>query len=252
MKDNKSLIKCTLIMALCGIIVPLFLDWFIWSNDFPSSISNEDWSGFLGSYLGGIIGGIGTLAAVYFTTMETRRVQREEMRKEKYWRCIEQMALYYHDLIILKELLKNILNRREDKENYRNASNIIRSDLERLNGLESEKQKEELQKRLKTKTELISDVDMQINKLIEDIIQKRDNLRCICWLISVIAMDVPGVEEIAILMNNIEKNVRSLYDANFDFQDSNMDYKNIVDDIDDFKIKCDKLLHSFENSILNI
>ena len=49
-----------IIIILISICLPFFLEFFIWRNNFPSAINNSDWSSFLGSYLGGIIGGFAT------------------------------------------------------------------------------------------------------------------------------------------------------------------------------------------------
>lgn len=39
--------------------------------------SRKKWGGFLGSYIGRALGGVGTLLAVYITTKETRKIQQE-------------------------------------------------------------------------------------------------------------------------------------------------------------------------------
>lgn len=58
-------------------ILPYALEVFIFRNNVYSVLSNGEWSGFLGSYIGGALGGIGTLLAVFITTKETRKIQRE-------------------------------------------------------------------------------------------------------------------------------------------------------------------------------
>lgn len=45
------------------LITPIFIDRFIISNNFPSNITNDQWIGFFGNYLGGIFGGLATLYA---------------------------------------------------------------------------------------------------------------------------------------------------------------------------------------------
>lgn len=59
------------------IVLPFALEIIIFRNDIYSVLDNGEWSGFLGSYIGGALGGIGTLLAVYITTKETRKIQRE-------------------------------------------------------------------------------------------------------------------------------------------------------------------------------
>ncbi len=58
-------------------ILPYALEVFIFRNNVYSVLSNGEWGGFLGSYIGGALGGIGTLLAVFITTKETRKIQRE-------------------------------------------------------------------------------------------------------------------------------------------------------------------------------
>lgn len=60
---------------LAIVAIPWLLEYLIYRNSYVSVLSNETWSGFLGSYLGGIIGGLFTLLAVYFTTKQTRLIQ---------------------------------------------------------------------------------------------------------------------------------------------------------------------------------
>ena len=59
------------------IVLPFALEIIIFRNDIYSVLDNGEWSGFLGSYIGGALGGIGTLLAVYITTKETRKIQQE-------------------------------------------------------------------------------------------------------------------------------------------------------------------------------
>ena len=77
------------ILLLAG--VPLFLDFVVFGNSIPSNISNSDWAGFLGSYLGGI----STLAAVFITIHDSNKkldIQRREFaenQKEERRRSIQ-------------------------------------------------------------------------------------------------------------------------------------------------------------------
>ena len=67
----------SLIIAVVAviIIIPLVLEHAVFRNHIYSILTNGEWASFLGSYLGGVIGGLGTLLALYFTTKETRRIQ---------------------------------------------------------------------------------------------------------------------------------------------------------------------------------
>lgn len=80
--SKKKIITVILIslLILLGIAaIPWILEFVIFRNDVYSVLSNGEWSGFLGSYIGGALGGIGTLLAVYITTKETRKIQRENL-----------------------------------------------------------------------------------------------------------------------------------------------------------------------------
>lgn len=70
-----------LIVLIIGFIclTPFVLEYFVFRNHIYSALNNSDWSGFLGSYIGGVFGGIGTLLTVYITTRETRKIQYENM-----------------------------------------------------------------------------------------------------------------------------------------------------------------------------
>lgn len=59
------------------VVLPFALEIIIFRNDIYSVLGNAEWSSFLGSYIGGALGGIGTLLAVYITTKETRKIQQE-------------------------------------------------------------------------------------------------------------------------------------------------------------------------------
>jgi gas vesicle protein len=93
-------------------VLPFALELIIFRNDIYSVLSNGEWGGFLGSYIGGALGGIGTLLAVYITTKETRKIQQEnssqiedeKIRNEKKERkqfadtIAEDIAMYITDI----------------------------------------------------------------------------------------------------------------------------------------------------------
>ena len=62
--DNKEKMRIILPFIVLAICVPIIVDFFIFGNSFHSNISNESWTGFLGSFLGSIIGGGCTCWAV--------------------------------------------------------------------------------------------------------------------------------------------------------------------------------------------
>ncbi len=77
MKKNK--IAIIVFISVCILIFPFALEICIFRNNVYSVLSNGEWGSFLGSYIGGALGGIGTLLAVYITTKETRKIQQENL-----------------------------------------------------------------------------------------------------------------------------------------------------------------------------
>lgn len=104
-RNTKLIVKCIFLMILTGAVLPLLTDWFIFGNSFPSSISNSDWSGFLGSLWGGIIGGIGTLISIYISTTDVKESQELEKRNNKLERIINSASLYWKEAKVIEKLL---------------------------------------------------------------------------------------------------------------------------------------------------
>jgi len=79
------------IATLLGLFVgiPLFLEHLIFQNNVYSVLTNGEWGSFLGSYIGGIFGGVGTLIALYVSTNETRKVQDENLNQLKEDRSLD-------------------------------------------------------------------------------------------------------------------------------------------------------------------
>lgn len=79
-----------------GIILPFIFKFCIFENPALSNLSNNEWAGFLGSYVGGIIGGLGTLIAMYYTVkcsfdlQETNRVEAATTLQEELERRDEE------------------------------------------------------------------------------------------------------------------------------------------------------------------
>ena len=78
---NKKLrIGMTGIVAFIAIVViPLFLNEVIFNNNYYSKISNDGWAAFLGSYLGGLLGGAATLGTLYFTIKDSNQKMRKQI-----------------------------------------------------------------------------------------------------------------------------------------------------------------------------
>lgn len=65
--------KYLIFLIIIVVLIPFVLEYAIFRNPLYSAISNSDWSGFLGGY----VGGVATLFAVYITTKETRKIQKQ-------------------------------------------------------------------------------------------------------------------------------------------------------------------------------
>ena len=65
-------LKYGIILLLIILVLPLFIDLCIFGNSFPSNLKNSEWAGFLGSYIGALIGSIVTLLGIGITLKFTR------------------------------------------------------------------------------------------------------------------------------------------------------------------------------------
>lgn len=78
---RKNTIIISLIAALIFIaFIPIIIDWGIIGNQIPSNLSNSDWVGFLGSYIGAVLGSAVTLIGIVITircTNEQNKLDRE-------------------------------------------------------------------------------------------------------------------------------------------------------------------------------
>lgn len=64
--------------AIAVAVVPLVIDWLIIGNGFPSNISNTDWVGFFGGYIGALIGSVISLLGILWTISFTREQNRAD------------------------------------------------------------------------------------------------------------------------------------------------------------------------------
>lgn len=121
LKMNNSIIKTGLItiavLTLLSIALPIFIDIFIFGNNWPSNITNGEWASFLGSLIGGLLGGVGTLAAVLFSIKENRELQISSntqnyifQMKFRFLDIIDEISLYVDDVDIIDIKLVNKLN----------------------------------------------------------------------------------------------------------------------------------------------
>lgn len=70
---NISIIICTYV--LIGVALPFVFKYMIFENNTFSKLNNAEWASFLGSYVGGILGGLGTLIAVFITVKDSKEAQ---------------------------------------------------------------------------------------------------------------------------------------------------------------------------------
>jgi len=83
MKQKNSLKIALMIISIytiIGIVLPIVFKYMIFENTAISNLSNNEWAGFLGSYVGGILGGLGTLIAVFITIRDSRNIQFENKK----------------------------------------------------------------------------------------------------------------------------------------------------------------------------
>lgn len=150
--SKKQLRNIIIISIIAIFLMPLFLELFIFRNEVYSALTNGEWGGFLGSYIGGAFGGIGTLLAVYITTKETREIQKstlQQMEKDRELNAkkerkqfanevseivakyISEISAYFYGCRTIERLNNNLIN--EKDELYR-----IDCEIERLLKLEQQ------------------------------------------------------------------------------------------------------------------
>lgn len=94
-KVKKSTIFVLVLISITMIIgIPLFIDWIIIGNSFPSNIGNADWVGFFGGYIGALIGAVVSLVGILITI----RYTNEQNKKERELQVRPYCAIrYVHD-----------------------------------------------------------------------------------------------------------------------------------------------------------
>lgn len=66
------------VYCIFSIGLPLAFKYIIFESTAYSNLTNNEWAGFLGSYVGGILGGLGTLFSVYYTVKTSINMQKAE------------------------------------------------------------------------------------------------------------------------------------------------------------------------------
>lgn len=163
-----TITRTIIIIILISIFLPLFMEFFIWRNNFPSVIDNSDWCSFLGSYLGGIIGGFATLLAVRFTLLETKK----EYYKDFLIQMIDISATYLDDIRKYKsELKRGEILYREINE-LQHDIKVMQGDLNmrsapNISGIEDKLCKELLEKKMEIEKK--QNKQNEIIKVLQDI-----------------------------------------------------------------------------------
>lgn len=175
---KKNYLKTTIITVAVLLIlfvgIPLILEHLIFRNNVYSVLTNGEWGSFLGSYIGGIVGGAGTLIAMYVTTKETRKVQDENLsqlnadrsledkkeRKQFADKIAQDVSVYITDINNYFYACRH--SERLDKDRYN-------ADM-RLNDIRNNIQQQYSQQQklsIESETEQYSLIDAEISKLKE-------------------------------------------------------------------------------------
>lgn len=77
MKKKLRVFFIIILYVLSGIIISIVINCIVFNDKNGPLLSVEGWAGFLGSYVGGVLGGLGTLIAMYFTIKQAIDIQSE-------------------------------------------------------------------------------------------------------------------------------------------------------------------------------
>lgn len=94
-------------IILLIVVIPIALNWIVFSNDIKSNVSNDAWAAFFGSYIGGLFTLFGVGVTLYVSVNESN-----EDRKNTQTQIIEQKRLEF-----LPHL--SLLNNECNKADYR-------------------------------------------------------------------------------------------------------------------------------------
>ena len=109
-----------LIYTIVGIILPFGFKYIIFENTALSHLINNEWAGFLGSYVGGILGGLGTLISVYITVKDSRDMQAENKKDTD-----KQISDNRKERDIERKEDRKLMEQRERKEFVDNTADYI-------------------------------------------------------------------------------------------------------------------------------
>ncbi|AWK51621.1 hypothetical protein DIC82_11560 [Clostridium beijerinckii] len=165
MSNKKNNLFIAVLITIILIAIPILLDKFIIGNNWPSNISNSEWVSFLGSYLGGLFGGVLSIAGVFITIRyykqqeikekeERQKFILEEIKKQheiKYkFECLEELEAFnrkigelYNHIEVIDMLIEEIpkdekpLNKIDHKiwENFSEISKDINKSYNNLKSI---------------------------------------------------------------------------------------------------------------------
>lgn len=251
-KKNKRIIIISILsICLCGIVLPLFMDFFIFGNEVPSSLSNSDWSGFLGGIWGGIIGGIGTLVAVCITTLDTRSIQKDSQQQQQIndakvqlQNIINNISIYWQKIKSMEVLCIDIYNK-ESKINEAKAV-IAKIDADLIQHPDMEEQKK--CKLLNEKGEnqyCISNCEAEINQKQEEIQDIINSISYEVILLEILVSDIPNSEHLKEIISQIET-------LSIDMSDSEQVLEFIKTHIIDFKNTTREFISNYKNEYIKL
>lgn len=201
------IISIVLTSVLGGVVFPLLLDKFIFSNNYPSALSNSDWSGFLGGIWGGIIGGIGTLIAVCITTLDTRDIQEENKKqiaaanyKDKLQSIINALCSYWEKTTKVLKVLQEINKCEEEIISADKEIDIICNDLS-YSSLTKDNKKVLIEKKEALICTKVSKAT-QIEKLIENKNSIIDSISYEYLLLKLLLLDIKSASNLMSLIND--------------------------------------------------
>lgn len=130
-KTNKHDIKLEkattflIIYIISSVFILIIIKYVVFENEAYSLLTNEGWASFLGSYVGGVLGGLGTLLAMYLTLKNTIELQEENKKDTE-----EKIAQnnYLHNKEYQSDKIQREKERREDEGNRRRAIRIAFAD----------------------------------------------------------------------------------------------------------------------------
>lgn len=95
---------------------------------FPSDLDNSGWAGFLGSYWGGILGGVATLIAVIKTIRNGRKEADREASKEREARIKKSTIIVYYDFHFALENIRAFITKYAKKTEQEAEKIDVRGD----------------------------------------------------------------------------------------------------------------------------